>query len=49
MSLLSGKAVDTALTRGFTGRLGRGIKNQLLEQLNSHGVEFLPIRSRDIS
>ena len=41
-ALLSGRAGRTALTRGFTGRLGRGIKNQLLDDLNHPGVEFLP-------
>ena len=41
-ALLSGKARRTALTRGFTGRLARGIHNQLLEELNRRGVEILP-------
>ena len=41
-ALLGGRAGRTALTRGFTGRLGRGIKNQLLDELNHPGVEFLP-------
>jgi nitronate monooxygenase len=41
-ALLSGKARRTGLTRGFTGRLGRGIHNQLLEELNRPGVEILP-------
>jgi len=41
-ALLSGKARRTALTRGFTGRLARGIHNQLLEDLNRPGVEILP-------
>ncbi len=41
-ALLSGKAGTTALTRGFTGRLARGIKNQLLEAMNAPGVEILP-------
>src|SRR5262249_44143870 len=30
----------TALTRGFTGRLARGIHNRLMEELD--GVEILP-------
>jgi nitronate monooxygenase len=41
-ALLSGKVRRTGLTRGFTGRLGRGIHNQLLEELNRPGVEILP-------
>jgi nitronate monooxygenase len=36
------KAGHTALTRGFTGRLARGIHNSLLEALNREGVEILP-------
>ncbi|MGA9667590.1 MAG: nitronate monooxygenase [Terracidiphilus sp.] len=40
--LLSGKAQNTALTKGFTGRLARGIRNQLLEELNGPGVQILP-------
>ena len=30
------------LTRGFTGRLARGIHNRLLEKLNQIGAEVLP-------
>ena len=41
-ALLSGSARRTGLTRGFTGRLARGIHNQLLEELNRPGVEILP-------
>jgi nitronate monooxygenase len=41
-ALLSGRAGKTALTRGFTGRLARGIENQLLTDLNKPGVETLP-------
>ena len=41
-ALLSGKAQSTALTKGFTGRLARGIRNQLLDELNRPGVEILP-------
>src|SRR5262249_25087233 len=40
--LLEHKAGQTALTRGFTGRLARGIKNQLLDVMNAPGVETLP-------
>ena len=41
-ALLSGQATETALTRGFTGRLARGIKNRLLDDLNQKDVEILP-------
>jgi nitronate monooxygenase len=41
-ALLSGGAQNTALTRGFTARLARGIRNQLLDELNRPGVEILP-------
>jgi nitronate monooxygenase len=41
-ALLSGKAKQTALTRGFTGRLARGIKNRLLDELNQKDTEILP-------
>lgn len=41
-ALLGGKAGHTALTRGFTGRLARGIHNQLLASMNQGGVEILP-------
>ena len=41
-TLVSGSARRTGLTRGFTGRLARGIYNQLLEELNRPGVEILP-------
>src|SRR5882672_1646547 len=36
------KAGHTALTKGFTGRLARGIHNRLLEDLNRSGTEILP-------
>jgi len=36
------KAGQTALTRGFTGRLARGIHNPLMEALNREGTEILP-------
>jgi nitronate monooxygenase len=41
-ALLSGQAKQTALTRGFTGRLARGIKNRLLDELNQKDIEILP-------
>ena len=41
-AILSGKANRTSLTRGFTGRLARGIHNQLLETMNRPGVSVLP-------
>ena len=41
-ALLSGQAKQTALTRGFTGRLARGIKNRLLDDLNDKDIEILP-------
>jgi nitronate monooxygenase len=41
-AILSGKAAQTALTRGFTGRLARGINNELLQALNQPGIDILP-------
>jgi nitronate monooxygenase len=41
-ALLRGHAGRTKLTRGFTGRLGRGIKNQLLDMMNAPDVGILP-------
>lgn len=41
-ALLGPDAAYTGLTRGFTGRLGRGIRNRLMEELNRTGTEFLP-------
>jgi nitronate monooxygenase len=41
-ALLSGQAKQTALTRGFTGRLARGIKNRLLDELSQEDIEILP-------
>jgi len=41
-AVLSGKAGKTARTRGFTGRLARGIKNQLLDTMSAPDVEILP-------
>jgi len=36
------RAGHTALTKGFTGRLARGIHNRLMEELNQQGTEILP-------
>lgn len=41
-ALLSGEARTTALTRGFTGRLARGIKNELLDTLSAPDAAVLP-------
>ena len=41
-ALLGEQSGHTSLTRGFTGRLARGIHNRLLEQLNQSGAEILP-------
>lgn len=40
--ILEGRGGETALTRGFTGRLARGIENRLLEVLRAPEVELLP-------
>lgn len=41
-AVLRRKAGHTALTKGFTGRLARGIHNPLMEELNREGTEILP-------
>lgn len=41
-ALRSEAARRTGLTKGYSGRLARGIHNQLLEELNLPGVEILP-------
>jgi nitronate monooxygenase len=41
-AILRGKANRTSLTRGFTGRLARGIHNRLLEEMNRPDVAVLP-------
>ncbi len=38
-------ARDTGLTRGFSGRLARGIRNRLMEELNRDGTPTLPYPS----
>jgi nitronate monooxygenase len=41
-ALLRGDTGHTGLTRGFTGRLARGIDNALMQQFNQTGTEILP-------
>lgn len=41
-TLLAGKAGHTGLTKGFTGRLARGIRNRLMDEMNRNGIEILP-------
>ena len=41
-ALLRKHAGHTALTKGFTGRLARGIHNRLMEDLSREGTEILP-------
>ncbi len=41
-TLLAKKAGHTALTKGFTGRLARGIDNRLMADLNQAGAPILP-------
>ncbi len=41
-ALLARRAGHTGLTKGFTGRLARGIRNRLMEELNREGTEILP-------
>lgn len=41
-ALRSDQAKQTGLTRGFTGRLARAIRNRLLDELNQKGTEILP-------
>ena len=41
-TLLGGGAAHTSLTRGFTGRLARAVKNPLLDTVNAPDVEILP-------
>lgn len=41
-ALQGAAAGHTALTKGFTGRLARGIHNRLMEELNRAGTQILP-------
>ena len=41
-ALRGGEAGHTGLTKGFTGRLARGIHNRLMKELSQDGVEILP-------
>jgi nitronate monooxygenase len=41
-ALLARKAGHTGLTKGFTGRLARGINNRLMSELNQKEAEILP-------
>ena len=41
-AVLSAKGRQTGLTRGFTGRLARGIHNELLQKLNEPDTAILP-------
>jgi nitronate monooxygenase len=41
-ALRGGEVGHTGLTKGFTGRLARGIHNRLMEELNEDGAEILP-------
>ena len=41
-ALLAGKAGHTGLTKAFTGRLARGIRNRLMDELSRPGTEILP-------
>lgn len=41
-TLLARRAGQTGLTKGFTGRLARGITNRLMHELNREDTEILP-------
>jgi nitronate monooxygenase len=41
-ALVRKRAGHTALTKGFTGRIARGIRNRLMDELNREGIEILP-------
>ena len=40
--LLSGRSLDTTLTRGFTGRLARGIRNRLTREMEARAADLPP-------
>ncbi|WP_446743547.1 NAD(P)H-dependent flavin oxidoreductase [Silvibacterium acidisoli] len=40
--ILNGEASLTGLTRGFTGRLARGVRNRMMEMWNSASEDILP-------
>jgi nitronate monooxygenase len=41
-TLVGKRAGHTGLTKGFTGRLARGVRNRLMEELNRKDAEILP-------
>jgi len=41
-TILQNKAGHTALTKGFTGRLARGVQNHLMDLMNDKEIETLP-------
>jgi len=41
-ALLNGQAGDTVLTKALTGRLARGIRNRLIDELDRKDAEILP-------
>lgn len=45
LALLSPAAADTALTRAFSGRLARGIRNRFLREIGAGAVAPYPIQS----
>jgi nitronate monooxygenase len=41
-ALLNTQQDNTVLTRAFSGRVARGIKNQFIEAMRAHAEEILP-------